>query len=113
MATDWLSLKSYIGSEDVNEDTYIQECWNEAVLMIDLALIKAFRPVPVAIKDRMYKEVGSELYNRKNAPSGGSQFATFDGGTQPVRGPRDPMSQVRPMIRQYVCPIGPPAVVVI
>ena len=102
MSMDWQSLKSFIGSEDVNDDAYIVDCWNEAVLMIDLATIKAFRPIPPAIKDRLYLEVGNELFNRKNAPSGGSQFAVFDGGTQPVRGPRDPMSQVRPIIRQYV-----------
>ena len=113
MSLDWQGLKSYIQCDDVNEDTYIEECFDVAVLMVNQAFSKAFRPVvivddvptvvvPPKVLERCYLEVGNELFNRKNAPSGGTQFAVFDGGTQPVRGPRDPMRQIRPIIRQYV-----------
>lgn len=99
---DWNDLKRYIGKEDDDENDFIESCWNDARTLLETATARAFRPVPTGIMDRMTLEVGNELYNRKNAPSGGSQFATFDGGTLPVRGPRDPLSQVRPIIAMYV-----------
>jgi len=110
----WEDLKTYIGSEDINEDAYIEGCWDSAVVLIDAELALAFRPCPDAIKSRMYLEVGNELYNRRNAVSGSSQFAVFEGGaTQPVRGARDPLAQIRPLLARYVCPLGPPAPVVV
>ena len=101
---DWNDLKQYIGSEDADEDSYIQSCYDEAVVLVDDALTNAFRLVPEVIRNRWYLEVGNHLYNRKNSLSGTSQFATFEGGATPVRSPRDPLAEIRPMIRRYVVP---------
>lgn len=101
---DWNSLKAYIGKEGTDDDTFIEGCFNHAVELLTLATADTFRPVPQGIMDRMVLEVGNELYNRKNAPSGQSQFATYEGGSLPVRGPRDPLSQVRPILAMFVVP---------
>ena len=56
--------------------------------------------VPDTIRDRAILEAVSELYHRRNAPSGISQFATPDGA--PVRVARDPLVGVYPILRPYV-----------
>ena len=56
--------------------------------------------VPDTIRDRAILEAGSELYHRRNAPSGISQFATPDGA--PVRVARDPLVGVYPILRPYI-----------
>jgi len=55
---------------------------------------------PVEIVDRAILETGSELFHRKNAPSGLQQFATFDG--VPVRLNRDPMTQSYALLAKWV-----------
>lgn len=101
---NWENLKEYIDVGDDAKDEVIQNCWDTAVEYIDLALASAFRPVPENTLNRLYLEVGHELFKRRDAPSGASQFAVFEGGTLPVRGPRDPLAQVRPIIGMFVCP---------
>lgn len=100
---EWSNLKEHIGVTDDTENEHLQNVWNTAVSLVDLALLNAFRAVPEDVLNELYLEVGHELYNRKNAPSGNSQFAVFEGGSLPVRGPRDPLAQVRPIIGMYVC----------
>ena len=101
---DWNNLKDYIGVETSDNDEFIQSCWVLASILITKAFAAATVPVPQEVLDRCALEVGAELYRRKDAPSGTSQFATFEGGSVPVRGPRDPLSQVRPIINAYVVP---------
>ena len=38
----------------------------------------------------MYLEVGSTLWDRRNSPNTSSQYAIFEGGALPPKGPRDP-----------------------
>ncbi len=101
---DWNDLKDYIGVDNDEESGVITDCWDSAVELIDLAVDTAWRPIPESILNRLYLEVGNALYDRRNAPSGQSQFATFEGGALPVRGPRDPLAQVRPILALYVAP---------
>lgn len=98
---DWTALKDFLDSQ-TEEDTFVESCWDDARLLLETATANAFRPVPDSLMDRMTLEVGSELYNRKSAPSGGSQYQTYEGGTFPVRSPRDPLTQVRPMLAMFV-----------
>lgn len=99
MAT-WLDLKAYVGADGTGDDAYLQDCWNQATELVTRYVGTSVVPVPII--DRAVLEVGHELFNRRNAPSGSSQFAVFDGGTQPVRGPRDPMAMVYPMLGRWV-----------
>lgn len=102
---DWTNLKAYIGKETTDDDNFIEGCFDHAVILVTQATADAFRPIPQGIMDEMVLEVGNELYNRKNAPSGQSMYATFDGGSMPVRAPRDPLTMVRPIIAMYVVPL--------
>lgn len=103
MAVTTEQLRDYIGAKS-DEDTVIADDLAEAVAMIDDVLTEAWRPVPETVRDRLVKEVGHELYRRRDSPTGASQYADFSTG-QPVRGPRDPLTQVWPIIRRYVTAI--------
>lgn len=58
--------------------------------------------VPEAVLERAYLECASELYQRRSAPQGVSQFASPDGGTVPVSVGRDPMSGARLILQPYL-----------
>ena len=60
--------------------------------------------MPDTIYTQIVLEVGAELLKRRDSPSGSSQFADLSTGA-PVRGPRDPFSQVWPILRNYVLAI--------
>lgn len=90
-------LKNFVRASDIDND-YIEQCWDEAV-----ALVNAFvgnHDVPTAVLTRAYIECGSELFHRRSAPMGVSQFASADGTA--VRVARDPLLGVYPIIRPYV-----------
>lgn len=100
---DWNDLKGYIGAgEDDNE--FVKTCFDTASVLLLDATRRTFRPVPQDVMDMMILEVGHELYNRKSQPSSSSMFVSYDGGSVPVRGPRDPLSMVRPILATYVVP---------
>jgi hypothetical protein len=100
---DATSLSSYVGSKNAN-DTYVAQCWAEAVAMVNAHLGAAVQAVPGEVIGRMYLECGSELYHRQKAPNGVAQFATLDGS--PIRVARDPMVGVYPLAAPYVIGIG-------
>lgn len=56
--------------------------------------------VPSAILDRAVLEVGSELFHRRQAPSGIAQFATAE-GQSPIRVARDPMIAAYPILQPF------------
>ena len=101
--SDWYALKARV-SDSGDKDQDIQACWNDAVTLLTLATESAFRPIPAEVMNRMTLEVGQTLFDRKNSPSGTSQFATYDGGNVPVMAPRDPLARVRPILAMYVVP---------
>lgn len=96
---DFNDLKQYVGSPD-SDDVFVQGCFDEAMIMVDEYVAAA--QVPNTVLDRCYLELGSELYHRRNAPSGISQFGTVDGA---VFISRDPMKSVYPMLARYVMPL--------
>ena len=100
----WSDLKQYIGVNDDSEDQRVQMIFNSATALVDSALSGAFRAVPEDVKSLMYLEVGSTLWDRRNSPNTSSQYAIFEGGALPVKGPRDPLATVRPVIARYVVP---------
>jgi len=58
--------------------------------------------VPPVVLDRAIKEVGSELFHRRQAPGGVAQFAGLDGA--PIRVARDPMVSAYPILARHVGP---------
>lgn len=53
---------------------------------------------PLSVYDTAVEQLGSELFARRNSPSGIAQW-TPDG--QPVRLARDPMTSVKPLLLPY------------
>ncbi len=81
-----------------DDGDYITACVMEAMELVDHEIGTA--PVPDPVVDRAVIEVGSELYNRRSAPNGISQFASPDGGA--VRIARDPMVGARPLLAPFL-----------
>ncbi|SNS41557.1 hypothetical protein SAMN06309944_0163 [Micrococcales bacterium KH10] len=75
----------------------------ESVLPVAVALVTthlgAAEP-PETVRDRAVLEVASELFHRRNAPQGISQFGAPDGSV--VRVARDPMVAAYPLLAPWV-----------
>lgn len=97
-------LKAYVtpgaSVASTASDEYLQACLDEAIALVDNRCGAAKADVPVAVLQRAYIEVGSELFNRQSAPNGISQFASADGS--PIRIARDPMVAAEPILRPFL-----------
>lgn len=98
---DASKLAAYVGA--AAGDAYVADCWVSAQQLVAKHLVSAdvAATVPADVLARAVIEVGSELYHRKNAPSGVAQFADLD-GYSPVRVARDPMVAARPILAPYI-----------
>lgn len=93
---DFVVLREYVGA-NASDNDFIDACYHEAVELVDKYISTS--TVPALIRDRAILECGSELFHRRSAPNGISQFAGFDGA--PMRVARDPMVSSRPLIDPY------------
>lgn len=91
---------AFLGADESEQD-YLEECWTVATTLVDAKLANSFRAVPTAIRDYLYLKVGAEIFAARNASGSNSQFVVPDGSTL-VRGPRNPLVPVMPIIREYV-----------
>ena len=89
-------LKNFVRASDI-DDVYIAQCWEEAIALV--TTFAGSSNVPSAVLTRCYIECGSELFHRRSAPMGVSQFASADGTA--VRVARDPLLGVYPLLRPY------------
>lgn len=85
-----------------SDAAYIGECVDEALALVG-RVIGTVTTVPGEIHDRAVIEAGSELYHRRQAPNGISQFATPEGA--PMRVARDPMNAARAILSPFL-PLG-------
>lgn len=92
-------LKDYVRATSADDDSFAAQCWEEAVELVGRYVGSA--TVPQTVLERAHLEVGSELFHRRNAPNGISQFATLDGSSA-VRVARDPMVGAYPLLARYV-----------
>lgn len=81
--------------------TFVGQCVDEARALVG-QLVGKHEP-PTEILDRATIEAASELYHRRQAPNGISQFATPDGS--PIRIARDPMNTARAILTPFL-PLG-------
>lgn len=95
-----VDLQVYVGASDTDID-YVTDCWDEAHLLVDKFVGTA--TVPNTIMKRAKLECGSELFHRRSAPNGISQFASIDGSA--IRISRDPMIGARKVLDAWL-PIG-------
>jgi hypothetical protein len=98
MTTTTDELRAYTGAS-LSDDTFLETCLAEATALVGRFVGEA--TVPEAVKDRAVLEAASELFHRRQAPSGIAQFATVD-GSSPIRVARDPMVAAYPILTPYV-----------
>lgn len=106
---EWDGLKEYVKASD-SDDDFLSDCWEEAIELVGNHVggrdaekrIAAVELIPSSVIARAYLEVGSELFHRRAAPNGISQFASPDG--TPVRVARDPMVGAYPILAPYMPP---------
>lgn len=94
---DSATLKNYVNAQD-DDDAFVATCLAESIELVDRLI--GTNVVPSAIKDRAYLETGADLFNRKNAPNGISQFADFGG--EAIRINRDPLVQARALLKGFL-----------
>ena len=92
------NLLDYVGGQESDRD-YIEKCLAQAMMLVNAYCIRT-PEIPEEILDNAYLQVGSELFNRKNAPSGIAQFSSFDG--TPVRVAKDPLTSSYALLNRWV-----------
>lgn len=105
MAKTYEDLKEFIGSQDNDQDSIVEACFDEAVVLVQTYVGTSV--VPEVIQDKAIMLVGADLWERRSAPNGlvSQQFASVDGlGVSVARLPRDPMSVAHGLLRPWVMP---------
>lgn len=95
-------LQAYVTPEarHVSIDAeFVQACVAEALALVG-QLIGTTAGVPAEIRDRAVIEAGSELFHKRQAPNGISQYA--DAAGSPLRIARDPMNVAREILRPFL-----------
>ncbi|RZU66753.1 hypothetical protein EV379_3119 [Microterricola gilva] len=97
--TDYVKADAH--SVSSSDEKFIETCLDEAEALVSARVGTATVPTPIL--ERAQIEVGSELYNRRSAPNGISQFSAPDGSA--IRVARDPMVAAYPILQPYL-PLG-------
>ena len=93
-------LAEYVNTSAASDGDYLQSCIDGAVELVTKSIGDV--DVPDSIKRRATLECASELFHRRNAPSGvQQQFLGMEnvGGTRLAR---DPMTGARELLRPYL-----------
>lgn len=89
-------FQAYVGTD---ETTFPQSCLTAANAHVG-RFIGDIDTVPNDVHEQAILICASELFHRRSAPNGISQFASMDGSA--VRVARDPMTAVYPLLQPYV-----------
>jgi hypothetical protein len=93
-----VDLSQYVGA-NAEDSAFVASCWARADALISQHV--GVVEVPSAILIGAILEVGSELFHRRNSPSGIAQFATA-GDASPVRLARDPLTSVYSVLAPWL-----------
>ena len=96
-AEDFEELRTYVGAPN-SDDDFVDACWHEAIELVTQFVDGV--TVPATILNRAYLECGSELYHRRSAPNGISQFASIDGSA--IRISRDPLIGAKKTLEPFL-----------
>lgn len=97
-------LREYVTPEARHvaiDDAFVSSCAAEARALV--GQIIGDTTVPAEIRTRAIIEAGSELFHKKQAPNGISQYA--DPAGTPMRIARDPMNVARVILQPFL-PLG-------
>lgn len=95
-------LRTYVTPEARHvavDDTFVRGCAAESRQLVG-QLIGTAGTVPAEIRQRAIIEAGSELFHKRQAPNGISQFA--DAAGTPLRVARDPMNVARVILQPFL-----------
>lgn len=97
----WDDLTNYVGAQvgGVDEHFIQNHCWYPSVALVD-QFIGTVETVPATIRTRAIMECGAELYNRRSAPGGIAQFASFDAA--PLRIAKNSMVRAYDLLAPFV-----------
>ncbi|QJD50731.1 head-tail connector protein [Microbacterium phage Nobel] len=98
-------LRAYVTPEARHvavDDAFVERCASEALALVG-QLIGTTLTVPAEIRTRAIIEAGSELFHKRQAPNGISQFADATG--TPLRVAKDPMNVARVILQPFL-PLG-------
>jgi hypothetical protein len=95
MAVSLAEFQAYVGTD---ETSFPEECLNAGHALVT-RYVGEVTSVPTHIHDQAVYIASSELFHRRSAPNGISQFASGDGSA--VRVARDPMTAVYPLLLPY------------
>jgi hypothetical protein len=90
-------VRAYVGAGS-NDDPFIEGCISQAQALVTEYV--GSTEVPHTVMESVVTQVASELFHRRQAPSGISQFSTMDGS--PMRVARDPLTSVYALLNRYV-----------
>ena len=96
MAVTVEQLQDYVGTKETG--AFITGCLDSAKSMVLRFIGRG--SVPATITDQAVLQVASELFHRRSAPNGITQFADLTGNA--VRIARDPMVAAYDLLRPYV-----------
>ena len=97
MAVTLAQFKEYVGTKDATD--FPQSCLSSGHALVTRYVGKV-TTVPQEIFDQAVLMVSSELFHRRNAPNGISQFADLGGGA--IRVGKDPMAPAYMLLLPYV-----------
>lgn len=80
----------------------VEQAYALAVGVLEDALAKAWRPVPVGVVDGMVLRVGRAEYEARSRSNHGGGQATQVQGETVQRPPRDPLATVSTILARYV-----------
>ena len=92
-------LRAYVNSTAASDEPFLDSCWKEAGDLV--ARYIGYHSVPHSVVQRARLEVAAELFHRRNAPGGITQFAAVDGAA-PVRMARDPLVAAYPILDRFL-----------
>jgi hypothetical protein len=92
-------LRGYVGAV-ARDDADLTRALATGVALVDRHIGSATVPAPV--RDQACLVAASEVFQRRSAPMGISQFASADGA--PMRVNRDPMIAVFPILAPFIGP---------
>lgn len=99
---DLEELRAYVNAGRQPADTKdLQGALDTGIALVAQHL-RGILGVPASVVRQAQLVASSEVWQRRNAPMGVSQFATTDGA--PIRVNRDPMVTVYPMLAPFIGP---------
>lgn len=90
-------FKAYVGTKD--DSAFPEDCLDAGQALVT-RLIGSSEDVPAEVEKQAVLVAASEIFHRRSAPMGVSQFA--DGSGMAVRVGRDPMAAVTPLLLPFI-----------